>query len=167
MILVTSMFRDDFSNVGERDINLVDMGRDDVILSCTPGKIVLWFGRQAKEDLVRKVINVISKVDSSVQHEHEVVCDFESISKYESMGYVLTSYAKTRGGYRAIFNIPFSKKNALDHFISLITEELRQSDIKKTLHWNGSIERIELILDELSSLENWELKKIEYREYEK
>jgi len=62
--------------------------------------------RQAgRESVIRHVIFGISEVDSSVNHEQEVICPFKAISEYENMGYILTSYAKTKGGYRAIFNI--------------------------------------------------------------
>jgi beta-galactosidase beta subunit len=32
-----------------RDITMVELGRDDVTVSLTPGKIILWFGRQVSE----------------------------------------------------------------------------------------------------------------------
>ncbi len=146
-----------------RDITMVELGRDDVTVSLTPGKIILWFGRQVSESLIRDVVFGISGIDSSVNHEQEVICDFNAISEYESMGYVLTSYAKTKGGYRVIFNVPFSKKFALAHFVKSIVNQLKEKDVKKTLHWDGSIDRMILIYNELKKLDGWEMKRIEYK----
>lgn len=150
-----------------RDITMVELGRDDVTVSLTPGKIILWFGRQVSESLVRDVIFGISGIDSSVNHEQEIICAFSAIPEYENMGYVLTSYARTKGGYRAIFNVPFSKKSALSHFVKSIVNQLKEKDVKKTLFWDGSIDRIILISNELKKLDGWELKRIEYKEEEK
>jgi hypothetical protein len=146
-----------------RDITMMEIGRDDVNVSLTPGKIILWFGRQVSESLIRQVIFEISSIDSSVNHEQEVICDFNAISEYESMGYVLTSYAKTKGGYRAIFNIPFSKKFALAHFVKSIVNQLREKDVKKTLHWDGSLDRMLLMYNELKKLDGWEKMRIEHK----
>ncbi len=148
---------------GRRDISFVEMGRDDVSVSCTQGKIIIWFGRQVGESLIRQIVFGISNIDSSVNHEQEVICNFNNIAEYENMGYVLTSYAKAKGGYRAIFNIPFSKKFALAHFVKSIVNQLKESDVRKTLHWDGSIDRIILIYNEFKKLEGWGIKRIEYK----
>ncbi|HEY9204536.1 MAG TPA: hypothetical protein VIO58_01335 [Candidatus Methanoperedens sp.] len=148
---------------GRRDISFVEMGRDDVSVSCTQGKIIIWFGRQVGESLIRQIVFGISNIDSSVNHEQEVICNFNNIAEYENMGYVLTSYAKAKGGYRAIFNIPFSKKFALAHFVKSIVSQLKESDVRKTLHWDGSIDRMILIYNEFKKLEGWGIKRIEYK----
>ncbi len=154
-----------FSN-DSHDITMIELGRDDVTVSLTPGKIILWFGRQVSESLIRDIIFGISGIDSSVNHEQEVICDFNAIPEYENIGYILTSYAKTKGGYRVIFNVPFSKKFALAHFVKSIVNQLKEKDVRKTLHWDGSIDRIILIYNELQKLDGWELKRIEYKEEE-
>ncbi len=146
-----------------RDITMVEMGCDDVTVSLTPGKIILWFGRKVGESLIHQVIFGISEIDSSVNYEQEVICNFNNISEYENMGYVLTSYAKTKGGYRVIFNIPFSKKPALAHFVKSIVNQLREKDVRKTLHWDGSIDRMILMYNELKKLDGWEIKQTEYK----
>lgn len=147
----------------ERDITMVELACDNAAVSLTPGKIMLWFGRQASESLIHQVIFGISSIDSSVTHEHEIVCDFSAISEYENMGYVLTSYAKTKGGYRVILNVPFSKKFALAHFVKSIVSQLKEKDVRKTLHWNGSVDRITLISRALKKLDGWEIKQVEYK----
>ncbi len=149
-----------------RNIAIVEMGRDDVTVLCTQGKIMLWFGRQVDEDVIRQIIFGISNVDSSVNYEQEVICAFKTIAEYENMGYILTSYARTKGGYRAIFNVPFSKKPALAHFVKSIVDLLREKDVRKTLHWDGSHDRMKLIYIELQKLEGWEIKRIERKSEE-
>lgn len=146
-----------------RDLTMLELGRDDVTVSLTSGKIILWFGRQVSESLIQQVIFGIAGIDSSVNHEQEVICDYDSISDYESMGYVLTSYAKTKGGYRVIFNIPFSKRFALAHFVKSIMSQLKTKDARKVLHWDGSPDRMIMIYNELIKLNGWELKKVEHK----
>jgi hypothetical protein len=152
----------DFSTPG-REISLVEMGRDDLTVSCTQGKIILWFGRQVTEPLIEDIVFGISDIDSTVRHEHEVICDFNKISDYENKGYILTSYAKTRGGYRAIFNVPFSKRPALYYFIKTIVNQLKEKDVKKTLFWDGSPHRIAQLYNEFKKLDRWEIKRVEYK----
>ncbi len=79
-----------------KDIAIIEMGHDDVTISCTQGKIILWFGRQVSESLIREIIFGISNIDSSVNHEQEIICDYNTIAEYENMGYVLTSYLMFR-----------------------------------------------------------------------
>jgi hypothetical protein len=149
-----------------RDITSIEMGCDSVQLSCTTGKIKVWFGRQTSSDVVKKVINCFSKIDSSFIHEKEIICNFEQIPVYENHGYTLISYGRTQDGYRAIFNIQFSKQNALELFVESIVTELSESEVNKVLHWTGSIARIMLIFHELKSIDGWDITKIEYREEE-
>ena len=148
------------------DVNFVELGRDDITVSLSTGKIILWFGRRAGESLIRDVIFGISSIDSSVILEQEILCEYKNIGKYENMGYILTSYAKTRGGYRVIFNIPFYKKIAMAHFVRSVVEQLREKDLRKTLHWDGSPEKINFIYNKLKNLEGWEIKRIEYKDKE-
>jgi len=152
-----------FSKEG-MEINIIEFGHDDITVSMTTGKITLWFGRRAGESLIREVIFGISSIDSSVTLEQEIICDFKNIGKYENIGYILTSYAKTRGGYRVIFNVPFYKKIAMAHFVRSIVDHLREKDIRKTLHWDGSPEKIIFIYNKLKSLDGLEIKRIEYKD---
>ena len=92
-----------------------EMGRNDVNVVCTYGKIAVWFGRKVPEYIIAQVLIGISKVDSSTVHEFEIICEFDEITEYESKGYILVSYGKTAGGYRVNYSIPFSNKKALFH----------------------------------------------------
>jgi hypothetical protein len=147
-----------------KEVVAVDLGRDDMMVSLTPRKILLWFGRQAGESSIREVIFGISTIDPSVNLEQEIICEFRNIAEYENMGYVLASYAKTKSGYRAIFNIPFSRKFALAHFVRSIFLKLRENDVKKTLNWDGSNAKINLIYNKLKNCDGWEIKRIEFKD---
>lgn len=144
-------------------ISLMDMGRDDVTISCTHGKITIWFGKKATIDLIKRVIIGVSNIDPSVECEKEVICSFEAIQNYQARGYILVSYAKTGKGYRAIFNIPFSKKEALEHFALSIFERLQRGDIKNALLWAGSVAKAMLLFDELRDVDGWHIKKIYFK----
>lgn len=158
-----SIYKSIFFKNGQ-EVNAVELGCDNTTITLTAGKIILWFGRKANESMIRDVIFGISNVDLSLTIEQEIICDFKNIADYENLGYVLTSYAKTKGGYRVIFNVPFSKRLALLHFIRSITAQLREKDIKRTILWDGSIQKIKYIFNKFKNLDGWEIKKIEYKE---
>jgi hypothetical protein len=149
-----------------KEVIAVDLGRNDMMVSLTPRKIILWFGRQAGESSIREVIFGISSIDPSVNLEQEIICEFKNIAEYENMGYVLTSYGKTKSGYMVIFNIPFSRKVALANFVRSIVLKLRENDVKKTLHWDGSPDKINLLYNKLKKFDGWEIKRIEFKDKE-
>lgn len=146
-----------------REISLVEMGGEDINVLCSQGKINIWFGRQVSETLVHKVIFGISNVDPSVSHELEVICNFENISAYESTGYTLISYSKTKGGYRTALKLSFSKKLALDHFVRSIIDQLKEKGVKLTLHWDGSPDMMIHLYYELKKNDEMKIKRIEYK----
>ncbi|TQD28343.1 hypothetical protein [Methanolobus vulcani] len=141
-----------------------EMGRDDVNVVCTYGKISIWFGRQAPDIVIGKVLLGISNIDHSAVHELELICDFDEIMEYESHGYVLVSYAKSKGGYRTTFNVPFSSKKALFHLAGSITEELKDKDTVLDCYWTGDDSDIMRLYEELSNIEGWKLKSINYKD---
>jgi hypothetical protein len=149
-----------------KEVIAVDLGRDDMMVSLTTHKIILWFGRQADESSIREVIFGISSIDPSVNLEQEIICEFKNIAEYENMGYVLASYGKTKSGYMVIFNIPFSRKAALAHFVRSIVLKLRENDVKKTLHWDGSPDKINLLCNKLKNFDGWEIKKTGFKDKE-
>lgn len=147
-----------------RDVQSIEMGCDTVELSCTTGKIKVWFGKQTGSSVVENVLKCFSRIDSSFVHEEEIICNYNEIPAYENFDYTLMSYGKARGGYRAIFNIQFSKQNALNHLIERIINELKLGEVNKTFHWNGSLARIKLIYNELKSMDGWNITNIEYKD---
>ncbi|HEY9246159.1 MAG TPA: hypothetical protein VIO11_04855, partial [Candidatus Methanoperedens sp.] len=52
---------------------------------------------------------------------------------------------------------------ALTHLVRSIVKQLHEKDVKKTLHWDGDIDRIVLIYSELRKLDGWRIKRIEYK----
>lgn len=149
-----------------RDISYIEMGSDKIELSCTIGKIKIWFGKRATVQDVSKVLQCFSRIDSSFVHETEIICDYDQIPLYENNDYTLISYGRSEGGYKVIFNVQFSKEHALNYFIESIVSELKEGEVNKTFHWNGSMAMIMLIFNELRSMEGWNITKKEYREEE-
>lgn len=148
-----------------QSLNSLEMGRDDVHVVCTYGKIAVWFGKNVPDYVIAQVIIGISKVDPSAVNEFEIICDFDDITEYESKGYTLVSYGKTTGGYRVNYSIPFSSKKALFHLSKYILQELKLGDSRKDIYWNGNDSDIHRLYTELSnSIENWKLKSINYKE---
>ncbi len=142
-----------------------EMGRNDVDVVCTYGKIAVWFGRKVPDYIIAQVLIGISKVDPSAVHEFEMICDFDEITEYESKGYILVSYGKTSGGYRVNYSIPFSNKKALFHLSKFVLEELQKGgDVRKDFYWNGNDCDIQRLYHEFrNNIESWELKAINYK----
>ncbi|AKB19799.1 MULTISPECIES: hypothetical protein [unclassified Methanosarcina] len=141
-----------------------EMGRNDVNVVCTYGKIAVWFGRKVPDYIIAQVLIGISKVDPSTVHEFEIICDFDEITEYESKGYILVSYGKTTGGYRVNYSIPFSNKKALFHLSRFVLEELQKGEVRKDFYWNGSDCDIQRLYKEFrNNIDNWELKAINYK----
>ncbi len=133
-------------------------------IALTQGSINIWFGKDADKAMIAKILLTISKIDSSTEHEKEVICDFRKISEFESNGYILTSYARKDNKYRAIFVVPFSNARALDMFIESISDEIEQKEIKITLYWSGGRARMGTAREELSRLGCFSLLNITYKE---
>ncbi|MCQ6961653.1 hypothetical protein [Methanolobus chelungpuianus] len=141
-----------------------EMGRDDVNVVCTYGKISIWFGRQVPDLVIGQILLGMSGIDQSTVHELEVICDFDEITYYESNGYVLVSYARTKEGYRTTFNIPFSSKKALFALAGYISRGLKKEDIVVDCYWTGDDSDIMRLYEELSGIEGWKIKNINYKE---
>lgn len=151
--------------LAHQSLSSFEMGRADVNMVCTYGKISIWFGRQVPDIVVGKTLIGVSNVDPSAVNEHEVICDFEEITDYESHGYVLVSYARTSNGcYRSTFNIPFSNKKALFYLAESITKELKDKNVIIDLYWSGDDADIMRLYDELKGIDGWKLKNIIYKE---
>jgi len=123
-----------------------------VSIVLTQGAINVWFGRKIEKSLIARILLIISKVDSTTEHEKEVLCRFEEISEFESNGYILSSYARKKENYRAIFVVPFSNSRALEKFIESISQDTERADVKVTLYWRGGRIRMNMIREELGRL---------------
>jgi hypothetical protein len=147
-----------------QSLSSFEMGRNDVNVICTYGKIAVWFGRKVPDYVIAQILIGISRIDQSTVHEFEIICNFDEITEYESKGYTLVSYGKTAGGYRVNYSIPFSNKKALFNLSKFIVEELRKGDTRKDFYWNGSDCDIQRLYKEFkNNIEDWELKTINYK----
>ncbi len=135
-----------------------------VSIVLTQGTINIWFGRKFDKSLIAKILITVSKVDSTTQHEKEVLCRFEEISEFESNGYVLTSYARKNENYRAIFVVPFSNSRALERFIESISQDTEREDVKITLYWRGGRIRMNIIKEELGRLNCFSVLNVIYKD---
>lgn len=142
----------------------VEMSGPSASIALTQGSINIWFGKNVDKALIAKILLTISKIDSSTEHEREVICDFQEISEFENNGYILTSYARKDNKYRAIFVVPFSNLRALDMFIESISEESEQKETNITLYWNGGRARMGTAREELGRLGCFSLLNITYKE---
>jgi len=135
-----------------QELSSLEMSGATASVILAQGSINIWFGRNIDRSLVQKILIIISKVDSTTEHEKELICRFEEISEFESNGYVLTSYARKGERYRAIFVVPFSNLRALDRFAESISDELSHEDVDMTLYWRGGSARMNILRDELERL---------------
>jgi hypothetical protein len=142
----------------------MEMGRDDINVVCSYGKISVWFGRTAPGTVIWKVLTCISNVDKLAVHEKEIICSFEDITVYESYGYVLISYARFEGVYRATFNVPFLSNQALIYLADSIFKELKETNVLIDIYWAGDYANIMRLYQELCNIEEWKLKNITYKD---
>jgi len=131
---------------------LIEMSGSAVSVTLSQGAINIWFGRRFDRPTLAKILLTISRVDSTTEHEKEVLCRFEEISEFENNGYILTSYARKKERYRAIFVVPFSNSRALEMFIDSISHETEDDDAKITLYWRGGKVRMNMLREELGRL---------------
>ena len=142
----------------------IEISGSSVSILLTQGSINIWFGKKFDKLLLFRILLMISKVDSTTEHEKEVLCRFEEISEFESNGYILTSYARKKDRYRAIFVVPFSNSRALEMFMESISLETEKEDVKITLYWRGGRVRMNIMKEELSTLGCFSILNVVYRD---
>ena len=142
----------------------IEVSGSAVSIVLTQGAINIWFGKKFDKSLIAKILLIISKVDSTTEHEKEVLCRFEEISEFESNGYILTSYARKKDRYRAIFVVPFSNSRALERFMESIALETENEDAKITLYWRGGRVRMNIIKEELGGLSCFSVLNVIYKD---
>ena len=142
----------------------IEVSGSAVSIVLTQGAINIWFGRKFDKSLIAKILLIISKVDRTTEHEKEVLCRFEEISEFENNGYILTSYARKKEKYRAIFVVPFSNSRALEMFMESISQETEKEDVKITLYWRGGRIRMNIIKEELCRLNCFGILNVVYKD---
>ncbi|MEA1985131.1 MAG: hypothetical protein U9N13_05710 [Euryarchaeota archaeon] len=141
-----------------------EMGRDDVNIVCTYGKISVWFSQHIPDVIIGYVLIDISKIDKSAVHETDIICDFDEITDYEKQGYTLVTYARYMDAYRATFHIPFHNKKALFHLAESISATLDEEDVTVDIYWNGDDADITRLFKQLKKIDGWKMKNITYKE---
>ena len=142
----------------------IEISGSSVSILLTQGSINIWFGKKFDKLLLFRILLMISKVDSTTEHEKEVLCRFEEISEFESNGYILTSYARKKDKYRAIFVVPFSNSRALERFMESVSTDTENEDVKITLYWRGGRVRMNIMKEELSTLGCFSILNVIYRD---
>ena len=141
-----------YAQRGRQELLSLEIKGDGASVTLSQGAINLWFCKRLDRSLAARILIIISRLDSTAEHEKEVACSFERISEYESNGYILTSYAKKGSLYHAIFVVPFSNPKALEKFIDSIAEDLNKGDVRIALHWGGGKSRMKITCQELERL---------------
>ena len=144
----------------------LEMTGDEASVTLSQGAINLWFCKSLDRSLAAKILIIISRLDSTAEHEKEVACSFEKISEFERNGYILTSYAKKVSIYHAIFLVPFSNPKALEKFIDSIAEDLKKEDVRIALRWGGGRSSMKVTCQELERLGCFHFTNAVYKEEE-
>jgi hypothetical protein len=142
----------------------IEMSGSAVSILLTQGAINIWFGKKFDKSLIARILIIISRVDSTTEHERQVLCRFEEIAEFENNGYILTSYARKSDMYRAIFVVPFSNARALEKFIESISTETENEDKKITLYWRGGRVRMNMIKEEMSQINCFSMFNVVYKD---
>lgn len=130
-------------------------------ITCTIGKISINMKQNIDRDVLARILLSLSKVDSNIFFEYETVCHYNDINQFRFDEYIVVSYSKADGGYKTIFNVPFSKKKALRRLALTIIDKLNVSDADISLLWDGNPSKINQLCEELGTAKDWRMQVIE------
>lgn len=112
-------------------------------------------------DVLALILLSLSKVDSTIVYEYETLCQYHEINRFRQDDYIVISYSKSDGGYKTIFNVPFSRKKALRRLAINILERLKSGDADLPILWDGNQSKIDQLYEELGSGQAWKMQVIE------
>jgi hypothetical protein len=115
-------------------------------------------------DVLALLLLSLSKVDSTVVYEYETLCQYNDINRFRQDDYIVISYSKSDGGYKTIFNVPFSRKKALRRLAINVLDRLKTGDADISLLWDGNDSKVDQLFEELGSGPSWKLQVIEAKE---
>jgi hypothetical protein len=115
-------------------------------------------------DVLALLLLSLSKVDSTVVYEYETLCQYNDINRFRQDDYIVISYSKSDGGYKTIFNVPFSRKKALRRLAINVLDRLKSGDADISLLWDGNGSKVNQLFEELGSGPGWKLQVIEAKE---
>jgi len=115
-------------------------------------------------DVLALLLLSLSKVDSTVVYEYETLCQYNDINRFRQDDYIVISYSKSDGGYKTIFNVPFSRKKALRRLAINLLDRIKAGDADISLLWDGNDSKVDQLFEELGSGPGWKLQVIEAKE---
>ena len=130
-------------------------------ITCTSGKITITMKPGVDRDVLALVLLSLSRVDSTMVYEYETLCQYGDINRFRQDDYIVISYSKSDGGYKTIFNVPFSRKKALRRLAINVLERLKSGDADLSILWDGNESKIEQLYEELGPGPGWKRQVIE------
>ena len=150
-------------DVEKADTTLYIIERQDrtARIACTSGKISIGMKQGLDPDVLALILLSLSKVDSTLVYEYETLCQYGDINRFRQDDYIVISYSKSDGGYKTIFNVPFSRKKALRRLALNVMERLKAADADLPILWDGNPSKIDQLYEELGSGPAWKKQVIE------
>ncbi|OPY26172.1 MAG: hypothetical protein A4E28_02630 [Methanocella sp. PtaU1.Bin125] len=150
-------------DIEKADTTLYIIDRQDrsARIACTSGKISISMKQSIDRDVLALILLSLSKVDSTIVYEYETLCKYDDINRFRQDDYIVISYSKSDGGYKTIFNVPFSRKKALRRLAFGVVDRLKAGDVDMSILWDGNQSKIDQLFEELGSGEHWKLQVIE------
>jgi hypothetical protein len=134
-----------------RNLLNLTIGYENILLTITYGKIGMWLGRRAERGEISKIMHEITAVDPKLTCEMDLLAEFPDIERMAGSGLILLSYRRKGNKYRAIFNAPLVREEALECLLDSIDHELEMRDIEKTILWEADDEKIRLLFNKLNA----------------
>jgi hypothetical protein len=150
-------------DIEKADTTLYIIDRQDKTarIACTSGKVTINMKQGIDRDVLALVLLSLSKVDSTMLYEYETLCQYDDINRFRQDDYIVISYSKSNGGYKTIFNVPFSRKKALRRLALSIMDRLKSGDADLSILWDGNPSKIDQLYEELGPGEQWRRQVIE------
>ena len=144
-------------DIEKADTTLYIIDRQDksARITCTSGKISINMKQGIDRDVLALILLSLSKVDSTMVYEYETLCKYDDINRFRQDDYIVISYSKSGGGYKTIFNVPFSRKKALRRLAISVLDRIKSGDVDMSILWDGNQSKINQLFEELGSGQNW------------
>lgn len=144
-------------DIEKADTTLYIIDRQDksARITCTSGKVSINMKQGIDRDVLALILLSLSKVDSTMVYEYETLCKYDDINRFRQDDYIVISYSKSGGGYKTIFNVPFSRKKALRRLAISVLDRIKSGDVDMSILWDGNQSKINQLFEELGSGQNW------------
>jgi hypothetical protein len=144
-------------DIEKADTTLYIIDRQDksARITCTSGKVSINMKQGIDRDVLALILLSLSKVDSTMVYEYETLCKYDDINRFRQDDYIVISYSKSGGGYKTIFNVPFSRKKALRRLAISVLDRIKSGDVDMSILWDGNQSKINQLFEEVGSGQNW------------